>query len=165
MMYTVYLGIGSNIGDRRRRCEEAVERIDASGCMKVTASSALYLTRPVGGPPQRDYINGVLKVETKTSLARLFNKLKNIEKDMGRAAAERDHPRVIDIDILLYGDMIVRTAEITVPHPRMHERGFVLRGFSEIAPEVIHPVLGKTMKRLFKECGTDQDKREAACES
>jgi 2-amino-4-hydroxy-6-hydroxymethyldihydropteridine diphosphokinase len=151
-MSVAYLGIGSNIGDAKSNCDEAVSRLQMSGNVKVIARSSFYETHPVGGPPQQNYLNGVLKVETEMAPEDFFEVLKDIEKNMGRkACAGRNYPRVIDIDILLYDSVILQADKIIIPHPRMHERYFVLRGFAEIAPEVTHPVLGKTVAELYGE--------------
>ena len=150
-MATVYIGIGSNLGDRHSSCEESVKRIRELKDVKVTAVSSFYETSPVGGPPQPMYINGVIRLETQTGPAELLADLKNIEKIMGRRdAALRDLPRTIDLDVLLYGDSIIETKELKVPHPRMHERFFVLKGLAEVAPDVIHPVLKKTAGELLR---------------
>ena len=149
-MAIAYLGIGSNIGNKRSNCNEALSRLQAAEGIRIIASSSLYETRPVGGPPQENYLNGVLKIETKIPPEKFFDTLKDIEKGMGRVrAAGRDHPRVIDIDILLYDNAILKTDKLIIPHPRMHERYFVLRGLAEIAPGLAHPVLGKTVEELY----------------
>ena len=156
IMATVYIGIGSNLGDRHSNCEESVKRIRELKDVKVTAVSGFYETSPVGGPPQPMYINGVICLETQTGPAELLADLKNIEKIMGRSdAALRDLPRMIDLDIILYGNLIIETKELKVPHPRMHERFFVLKGLAEVAPDVIHPVLKKTAGELLRKIEND----------
>ena len=126
-MSIVYLGIGSNIGEREANCEKAVDHLRSTEKLEIVERSGTYITEPVGGPPQDDYLNEVLKVRTDYSPKTLLNILKDIENKMGREPAGRDHPRVIDIDILLYDDKTVVTDDLVIPHPRMHERGFVLR--------------------------------------
>jgi dihydroneopterin aldolase/2-amino-4-hydroxy-6-hydroxymethyldihydropteridine diphosphokinase len=149
-MSIAYLAIGSNIGERESNCEEAVLRLDSLGEIKVIERSAFYETSPVGGPPQKDYFNGVIKVETTLSPRDCLEAVKNIEKEMGREpSGERNSPRVIDLDILFYDDLEMKTDELTIPHVRMHERHFVLKGLAEIAPNIVHPVLGKTVKELY----------------
>ena len=147
-MATVYLGIGSNIGNREENCAEAARRLNSVGELSVEKSSSLYETKPVGGPEQRDFINGVLEVETDIPSGKFLDTIKAVEKTMGREPAGKDHPRIIDIDILLYGSEVVETDELVIPHPRMHTRHFVLKGLAEIAPEVVHPVLQKTVREL-----------------
>jgi len=117
----------------------------------MISTSNLYETRPVGGPPQGDFLNGVIKIETSLSPEDLLGLFKGIEKGMGREESPRDHPRIIDLDILMYDDRVFAKDDIEIPHPRMHERGFVLRGLAEIAPDAIHPVTGKTVWQLFQE--------------
>lgn len=156
-MSIAYLGIGSNIGDRLANCEEAVGRLGAADDIEVIDRSTFYLTRPVGRPPQEDYLNGVLEVKTTVHPKGFLGVLKGIEKDMGRRPAGRNYPRIIDIDILLYDNVVMETGDIIIPHPRMHERDFVLRGLFEIAPDVVHPVLGKTVAELIREVGVLND--------
>ncbi|MDD5634226.1 MAG: 2-amino-4-hydroxy-6-hydroxymethyldihydropteridine diphosphokinase [Candidatus Omnitrophica bacterium] len=152
-MPTVYLGIGSNVGDKLKNFQEVLERLENVPNLKVISRSAFYVTKPAGGPPQEDYLNGVLGVETDLSAEKLLRSVKNIEKDMGRKKRPRNFPRIIDVDILLYGSEIINTKELVLPHPRMHERDFVLRGFAEIAPEAVHPVIGKTIGELSRMMG------------
>jgi 2-amino-4-hydroxy-6-hydroxymethyldihydropteridine diphosphokinase len=150
-MATVYLGIGSNIGDREANLKEAVHRLEMTENAKVAACSSFYLTKPAGGPPQEDYLNGVLKVETGLPPGELLDTLKNIEKEMGREdPAGKNYPRIIDIDILLYDGLVMETDKLFIPHPRMHEREFVLEPFAEIAPEAVHPALERTVRELYE---------------
>lgn len=150
-MATVYLGIGSNIGDKEANLAKAVQYIEQIRGIDVLETSSLYETEPVGGPEQDDYLNGVVKVKTALPPDSLLMNLKEIELKMGRKPSGRDHPRAIDIDVLLYEDMVVEMKDIIVPHPRMHQRTFVLKGLSEIAPDVVHPVLAKTALELYQE--------------
>ncbi|MFC1570558.1 2-amino-4-hydroxy-6-hydroxymethyldihydropteridine diphosphokinase [Candidatus Omnitrophota bacterium] len=151
-MATVYLGIGSNIGDKEFNCAEALEQLSKSENVKMLDRSQLYVTEPVGGPPQENYLNGVVKIETERPPEDLLECAKDIEKNMGREDSEvRNSPRVIDIDILLYDDKVIISEDLTIPHPDMHKRSFVLEGLSEIAPEVVHPALGRTIKELYSE--------------
>ncbi len=145
----VYIGIGSNIGDRKSNFKKAISFFNNEPGVEVIEVSDFYDTKPVGGPPQENYLNGVLRAETELSPKELLKCLKKIEKEMGRISAEKDFPRIIDLDILLYGNECIREEELEVPHPRMHERSFVLEGMVQIAPGVIHPGLGKKMKELL----------------
>jgi 2-amino-4-hydroxy-6-hydroxymethyldihydropteridine diphosphokinase len=149
-MARIFIGLGSNLGDKKENLGKAVERLREQPGIKVSAVSSFYETKPVGGRTQDDYLNGVIKAETDLTPMGCLIVFKGIEKEMGRVPAEKDAPRVIDLDILLYDDTVMRTEELTVPHPRMHEREFVLRGLAELAPEVIHPVLGRSARELFK---------------
>jgi len=151
MATIIYLGLGSNLGDKESNIEEALARIKDSESIDVIKESSFYKTTAVGGPPQDDYLNGVIKVESSLDPDELISTLKKIEQDMGRASAPKNYPRVIDIDILMYGDASKKTDLVTVPHPRMHERYFVLRGLNEIAGDLMHPVLGKAICELYKE--------------
>lgn len=149
-MATVYLGIGSNVGNREVNCKRAISRLQAEEGVQVVDRSSLYETLPVGGPPQGIFINGVLKLETPLSPREIISILKDIESDMGREEAPPNYPRVLDLDILFYDDAVLKEKELTIPHPRMHERSFVLRGLAEIAPGKVHPELGKRVEELYK---------------
>ncbi|MFA6635997.1 MAG: 2-amino-4-hydroxy-6-hydroxymethyldihydropteridine diphosphokinase [Candidatus Omnitrophota bacterium] len=153
-MTKAYIGIGSNLGDRYANCDESVKRIQQIEDVRVNRVSGFYETSPVG-PPQPMYVNGVMSIETGVGPYDLLSELKAIEKSMGREVTKlKDLPRVIDLDILLYGDAVLKTESLEIPHPRMHERAFVLKGLSEIAPDERHPVLGKTFKDLLCEIQT-----------
>lgn len=147
-MAILFIGIGSNLGKKRQNCEEAIQRLGKSG-ITILNISKLYLTKPVGGPPQEDFLNGVIKAETAFDPLKCLRLFKDIEKEMGRKPAPKDHPRVIDLDLLCYDGMIYGTKDLVLPHPSMHKREFVLRGFMEIDPGYIHPVTGKTVKELY----------------
>ena len=108
-MVRAYLGIGSNIGDKQGNCEKAVELLREEKGIEVTSRSSFYQTRPVGGPPQEDFINGTVEIETSLSPEELLEALKDMEKRMGRGPAGKDHPRIIDLDILLYGALVARS--------------------------------------------------------
>jgi len=150
-MALVFMGLGSNIGDKESNFLEAIDCIERSGDMKITARSGFYLTRPEGGPPQADYLNGVIGVKTSLSPEECLGVVKKIEKEMGRELKGRNHPRIIDIDILTYNDLVHVSDELTIPHPRMHQRYFVLKGLSEIAPGFVHPATGRTIRELYAE--------------
>ena len=148
-MAVIYIGIGSNIGDKAENFKEAINRLDSQDQVTITGRSEFYRTHPAGGPPQEDYLNGVIKAETGLSPEDCLALFKRLEKEMGRVPAGEDHPRVIDLDLLLYDDIVMNTGTLTVPHPRLHERSFVLKGLAQIAPEVVHPVLEKTIRELY----------------
>jgi len=149
-MATVYLGIGSNIGNKEANCEEAICRLSGIAGIQVIARSGFYLTKPAGDVPQEDFLNGAVKIDTTLLPEDCLRLFKDIEKDMGREETGRNHPRIMDIDILLYDDMILKKDNLMIPHPRMHERYFVLRGLAEIAPGIVHPVFGKTMREMYE---------------
>ena len=118
--------------------------------MHVTALSTIVETEPVGGPPQGCYLNCVVEIRTTTAPVELFHALKRIEHAMGRPAQdERWGPRVIDLDILLYDDATISTPELTIPHPEMHHRRFVLAPLAQIAPDAVHPSLHQTAGALL----------------
>ena len=150
-MAIAYIGIGSNLGNSKNNCLEAIERLNQHDKVRLLSNSSFYETEPVGGPDQNNYINGVLMIDTENSPEELFVKLKDIEKTMGRKESGRNFPRVIDLDILLFEDQVVRLEHLEIPHPRMHKREFVLRGLVEIAPNEVHPVLEKTASELYSE--------------
>lgn len=149
-MGIAYLAIGSNIGDRERNCAEALKKLSEISGIKINKKSSFYETGPEDGPPQGDYINGVIEISTDIPPLDLLAQIKHLEKDMGRKDKPRNFPRIIDIDILLYDDIILNSEKLIIPHLRMHKRKFVLKGFSELAPEVLHPVLGETIGELYK---------------
>lgn len=149
-MSTVYIGIGSNLGDRHKNCLRAVELLKQSG-LSVTKQSSVHETEPWGITDQPAFLNMAVEIETVLLPIELLALLKKIEKDMGRQEAVRWGPRIIDLDILLYDDITLNTDALIIPHPLMHEREFVLRPLSELAEDLIHPVLGKKIGELLKE--------------
>jgi 2-amino-4-hydroxy-6-hydroxymethyldihydropteridine diphosphokinase len=149
-MSTVYIGIGSNLGDRHKNCLRAIELLKQNGLL-ATRQSSMYETEPWGLTGQPEFVNMAVETETELAPEPLLALLKKIEKDMGRRDTVRWGPRIIDLDILLYDDIIMNTDALTIPHPLMHEREFVLRPLSEIAEEKVHPVLKKRIGELLKE--------------
>jgi len=133
---TVYLGLGSNLGDRDKNLNQALEELTAVG-LEIEKVSRFIETDPVGGVPQGKFLNAALKAQTQWSPENLLARIKAIETKMGRRDTGRNGPRVIDIDILLYDRVVMTTPQLTIPHPRMHERDFVLTPLKEIAPEVL----------------------------
>ena len=148
-MAVVYIGIGSNIGDRRMNCETAIARLGNEG-VHVTKRSSMIETTPWGAADQPDFINMAVEADTSLSPVGLLRLLKGIEAAMGRETAKRWGPRLIDLDILLYDDLVISTEELIVPHPHMHERDFVLIPMTEINPAAVHPLLKKTMAEIRK---------------
>ena len=142
----VYLTLGSNLGDRRANLKEALRLLGES--LEVASVSLVYDTEPVGVREQPRFLNLVCRVNTDISPMQLLSLIKGIESSIGRDLSLRNAPRVIDIDIILYGDTIMESLELIIPHPRMRERAFVLVPFAEIAPEVVHPVSGERIDEL-----------------
>jgi len=146
-----YVALGSNLGDREKNLKEALKHIAALPETKVIKSSSIYETEPVGEPKQRPFYNAVVKIETSLAPERLLQKLQEIEKAFGRVRKEKWGPRTLDLDILLYEQQIIATDKLTIPHPLMAERAFVLEPLAEIDPEAYHPVLEKTAAELLRE--------------
>jgi 2-amino-4-hydroxy-6-hydroxymethyldihydropteridine diphosphokinase len=143
---TVYLSLGSNIGERSANLEQAIEGLRALG--EVTAVSSFYETEPVEFTRQAWFLNCAVALETEKMPKQLLAGVMQIEREMGRTRTVAKGPRVIDIDILLFGSSVVDTTQLTIPHPAMHERRFVLEPLAEIAPEARHPVFKKTIREL-----------------
>ena len=132
-MVICYLGIGTNLGNRRQNIRKAIKKINTLKDTRVIKESKIFNFPPVGGPAgQRNYLNSVLKIQTKISALGLLKKLKKIEVKLGRLKTVRFGPRVIDLDILLYGDQLIKSKALTVPHPRMFKRDFVIKPLSQI---------------------------------
>ena len=142
----VYLSLGSNVGDRAANLKTAIDRLGALG--KVVAVSSFYETEPVEFTAQPWFLNCAVELDTEKMPRQLLTALLDIEKEMGRRRAQKKGPRTIDIDILLFGDSIIKAKGLTIPHPAMHERRFVLEPLAEIAPEARHPVLKRTVREL-----------------
>jgi len=141
-MATAFIGFGGNIGDRVAACEEALARLGASDGVRVAAVSDLFRSDPVGIVDQPWFVNGVAEVETTLPPIDLLNRLIEIEAEMGRVRLIRNGPRIIDLDLLLYGDVQLAEATLTLPHPRMLERHFVLVPLLQLLPHGRHPVSG-----------------------
>ncbi|MGE5082093.1 MAG: 2-amino-4-hydroxy-6-hydroxymethyldihydropteridine diphosphokinase [Acidobacteriota bacterium] len=149
-----YLSLGSNLGNREQNLEEAVRRASTLG--RVVAVSSFYETEPVEVTDQPWFLNCVLALETTAEPAQLMRELLRIEHEMGRQRLVKKGPRSIDIDILLFGNAVVNTPDLTIPHPEMTRRRFVLEPLAEIAPELLHPVSQKTVTRLLAELAPGQ---------
>jgi len=148
----VFLGLGSNLGDREAALEGALGRLGERG-FRVTRRSSLWLTEPVGGPPQGLFLNAVAEGDTALRPEALLEACLATEREMGRVRVERNGPRTIDVDVLFFGDERRSSPGLVIPHPRLHERRFVLEPLAEIAPGFVHPVLGLTVRELLARCG------------
>lgn len=144
---TVYLSLGSNMGDRQDNLKKALDLL--SQRLRLVKVSSMYDTEPIGNPDQPRFLNMVCQVQTTLPPMGLLALVKSFESMLGRAPASKPNlPRLIDIDILFYGDQIINTPELVIPHPRMAERAFVLTPLAEIAPDLMHPINSKTIKEL-----------------
>lgn len=152
----VYLGIGSNVGDRQAWCAKAITRLTSHPDISHLTRSALYETEPVDAPNQGWFLNCVVRVETSLTVQALFSLCTRIERDLGRVRSEKNAPRTIDIDILLYGTEVIHTDSLVIPHPQMDKRKFVLAPLTELAPELKHPVLHLTIQELLTQLTKSQ---------
>lgn len=131
-MVSVYLGVGSNLGNRCKNIKKAMSLLEGIPGIKLSKISSLYNTLPVGGPKQRNFLNGAIKIKTNLSPLILLENLKGIEKKLGRRKTIKNGPRQIDLDILFYGNILMNTKKLRIPHPYMFERNFVLKPLKEI---------------------------------
>lgn len=147
----MFIGLGSNLGDRKGNLRAAISHLENSGFVTIAAISPFYDTVAQGYEDQPDFLNCVVKVQTSLEPEELLKILKGIEKKMGRERTERWGPRTIDLDILFYDTLVVRNNGLRIPHPEVHKRWFVLKPMSDIEPNYEHPVLKKTIRQLLEE--------------
>ncbi|HEV8337511.1 MAG TPA: 2-amino-4-hydroxy-6-hydroxymethyldihydropteridine diphosphokinase [Candidatus Polarisedimenticolia bacterium] len=155
----IFLGLGSNLGDRLDHLRQAIESLQDKG-VRIVRLSAVYDTDPVGYRAQGNFLNLVAEVDWQASPRELLERCQAVERERGRARAVRDGPRTLDLDLLLFGDRILKETDLTLPHPRMHERRFVLQPLAELAPLLRHPVLGMTVGTLLERCADSAGVRQ-----
>ncbi len=159
MLNLVYLSLGSNVGDGEKNLRAAIHRLKTLGC--VIAVSSFYETEPVEVTEQPWFVNCAVALETSQSASQLMGGILEIERVMGRQRLQKKGPRIIDVDILLFGDLTVNTPDLTIPHPAMAERRFVLEPLAGIADQARHPVLKKTIGELLRALPAGQTVRKA----
>ena len=147
MSHIVYIALGTNLGERSENLRAAIRGLAPD--VVVLAESRIYETPPWGYEDQPSFLNMVVKAETDLEPGTLLNYLKQLEVDLGRENSIRWGPRLIDLDILFYDDLVIESPPLVIPHPRLHERGFVLVPLADVAAEFIHPVLGKQVWELL----------------
>jgi 2-amino-4-hydroxy-6-hydroxymethyldihydropteridine diphosphokinase len=168
---TAYIGIGSNLGDRLEYVREAIRKLKQSKEIEICKASSVYETEPVGHKDQPCFLNMTIELKTTLEPLNLLEHILGIESQMGRTRPEglsrrkrnrpqgtefaRCGPRNIDLDLLLYDDLVINSDKLTLPHPRLHQRRFVLVPLAEIAPKVVHPLLKESVERLLEDLSTD----------
>lgn len=155
-LHKVYLLLGSNMGNRSELLSNALKEIE-SHAGKILKTSSVYETAPWGVTNQNDYLNQAVLIETSLAPLSLFSELKEIEREAGRTDQKKYAPRTLDIDILFYDDLVLNSEELTIPHPKIQLRKFVLVPLKEIAQELIHPVFKKSVSLLLIECDDTLD--------
>jgi 2-amino-4-hydroxy-6-hydroxymethyldihydropteridine diphosphokinase len=150
-MPIAYVGLGSNMGNKTGNILKALELLDHVDNLTVLKRSSFYETEPIGYEDQDWFVNAVAQLDTSLSPQQLLNEFMKVEQSMGRKHDVRWGPREIDLDLLLYDQLCIDSLDLVIPHPRMHERAFVLVPFAEIASDITHPVFSKTISELLKE--------------
>ncbi len=150
---TAYIGLGSNLGDRERSIREALALLSSNGSVEVTRVSDLRETAPLGEMGQPNYLNGVAEMRTALEPQELLHRLKATEAALGRRPHGKWEPRPIDLDLLLFGERVIEQGGLTVPHPEMHLRSFVLDGLCQLSPDLVHPLLGEPVSELAQRLG------------
>jgi len=154
----IYIGLGSNLGNRLANIRKAIELMKQEG-IEIVKESSIYETEPVGYKEQGWFLNSVVKARTQFSPEGLWKRLEKIEKVMGREREIKWGPRIIDLDILFYGNKVLNGKQLQIPHPELHKRRFVLLPLKEIAPELVHPVLNKTIGEILGELEDNSEVR------
>ena len=156
-MPRAYLGLGSNVGDKHKNLDEARRQLEGSQGISVLKVSSYRLSEPVGGPPQDNFLNAAMEIETTLAPEELLKRCLEVESAMGRRREVHWGPRVMDIDVLIYNRLVFDSPTLKVPHPLMHLRRFVLEPLSELAPALLHPAKNKTMLQLLHDLPDQPD--------
>jgi 2-amino-4-hydroxy-6-hydroxymethyldihydropteridine diphosphokinase len=155
-LHTAYICVGSNLGDKLENCRRGVEALVSGGEVRITGQSRIYKTEPVDFTEQDWFVNSVIRIETRLEPLELLDRLQAIQREAGRTAdSVRFGPRVLDLDLLLYDRLVLDDPRLSLPHPRMHRRRFVLKPLCDIDPDMVHPVLGKAAATLLAELDED----------
>jgi len=164
--HIVYISVGSNLGHKRRNCSEGLAALSRSDASRLLTVSPYYCTEPVDYTEQDWFINAVAEIATLHEPLELLVELQRIQQQAGRYGdAVRFGPRTLDLDILLFDDLVLMSADLVIPHPRMHKRHFVLKPFCDIDPHIIHPVLGRSIQSLLDGLDTEAQRiRPYPCE-
>jgi 2-amino-4-hydroxy-6-hydroxymethyldihydropteridine diphosphokinase len=156
MTADVFIAVGSNLGDRQAHFRAADQCLRLAAEFQGVTWSPIYETRPVGGPAgQPDYLNAVVRASSLVGPKHTLRRLQDIEERLGRRRAQRWAPRIIDLDLLLYGPLVLDTPELTLPHPRLHLRRFVLQPLCDLAPDLTHPASDHTVRHMLARLGPD----------
>ena len=162
----MYIGVGSNLGRRGEHIRHGLKMLKKRG-FRIVKQSRVYKTKPVAMPGARNFLNLVVATDTRLSPAACLAEFRAVETALGRGRLRRNAPRTLDLDLLLYGRQVLRQRGLTIPHPRMHERMFVLRPLADIAPGLVHPVLRRRVRTLMRrmmndECRMTNDNRNSS---
>lgn len=157
--HTVYIGAGSNIGDKLSNCQDGIDALTTTGTAVLMDRSRFYKTAPVDYLDQDWFVNAVFKIETTLDPFQLLKTLESIEHGAGRVRDPiRFGPRILDLDIIFYDDLVLKTSLLVIPHPRMHKRCFVLKPICDIDPTIVHPVFKKDVRHLLDNMGEDRQR-------
>jgi 2-amino-4-hydroxy-6-hydroxymethyldihydropteridine diphosphokinase len=157
--HIVYISVGSNMGDRLQNCRQGITALNRSGESRIIAQSRIYMTEPVDYEDQDWFINMVVKLETANDPFELLDIINRVQRAAGRKRdVIRYGPRVLDLDIIFFGNLVLDSDRLVVPHPRMHQRRFVLQPICDIDPKMVHPVLKKDMQSLLDGLAKDEQK-------